>query len=286
MRVKASPVVVTKRDVEVLTLIGLCKFMTTAQVARAIFPSEDRCRRRLRRLFDAGLVAVTLGDSASPNLYSLTKQGVAAVADHDLAVVPRLRLAGSIRLSAAPHALAVVDVRLYLAALEEHGEGELLAWESGSSGLAREAGLVDCRVEPDALVELRLGEGVRRVAVEVDCGTETATVLGSKFSRYVGPLRAGDVDEIWFVVVAGVKRQAHIAALAESAGVGRSVRVFAHEHTLARPVLPLPRGTSGDTKWGEAPNSGGSAMRIRDVQREVAANHPARDRRVVGRVVR
>ena len=52
-----GPVVLTDRDIELLCLVGLCRYVSTNQLAREFFPSLDRARRRMREQLAAeGLV--------------------------------------------------------------------------------------------------------------------------------------------------------------------------------------------------------------------------------------
>jgi hypothetical protein len=115
--------VLVSRDYDLLAFTGLCRYVSTDQIARAFFPSEDRARRRLRVLLDAGLIVVLVADSTRPNLVSLTRRGIAVVAERSPKVAERLRTSGAVRLSAIDHHLAIVDARLF-AAIRAFARGE------------------------------------------------------------------------------------------------------------------------------------------------------------------
>ena len=66
------PIVLTQRDIRIMMLIGLCRYCSTDHIKVEFFPDATicRCRRRLRQLYDAGYLQVTLTSSTKPNLYS------------------------------------------------------------------------------------------------------------------------------------------------------------------------------------------------------------------------
>lgn len=231
----ASPVMLTNRDHELLQLLGLCGYATTDQVARDLFPSADRASRRLRQLYDAGLVRVHLAGSRRPNLLSLSPSGrdvlVAAVGD-----VPGLQLPSAIPLHAIDHHLGVVDVRLLLAALAQREVLQLHAWHGGRSELAAETGLTGAKLVPDGVVELTLGDpGV--VAVEVDNGTERlGGALAQKLARYRGPLLARTVTEVWLWASGSAARLEGIRRACVEAGIARRTRLLTPADTADRPA--------------------------------------------------
>lgn len=235
-RAKAAPtVMLTARDYELLQLLGLCGYATTVQVARDLFPSADRASRRLRQLYDAGLVRVHLAGSRRPNLLSLSGTGrdvlAAAVGD-----VPGLQLPSAIPLHAIDHHLGVVDMRLQFAALAERGLLQFHAWHGGRSELAAETGLTGAKLVPDGLVELTLGTpGV--VAVEVDNGTERiGGALAQKLARYRGPLLARTVTELWLWASGSAARLEGIRRACVEADIARRTRLLTPAEAADRPA--------------------------------------------------
>lgn len=176
---------ISERDLDVLTLIGLCRFVTTAQVARDLFTSADRARRRLRQLFDAKLVAVTLTSSTSPNLISLTKEGLEVLKGHRPELAARIRRTGLIRLDELERHLLLVDARLYAA-----------AW-----GLARGTPLVRWTNNPaafpgaDALAQFAAGNEIAAVAIRCYRPQERPDAL----ERLRVQVEAGVLRALWLL---------------------------------------------------------------------------------------
>lgn len=245
---KAGPVVLTPRDYELLQLVGITRYLSTEQVARELFPTVDRCRRRLRALFDAGLVRVTLAGSTKPNLVSLTRHGLTTLAREDPTLGVSLHLPGVIRLAGIEHHLGVVDARLYLAALARRDGGTVQAFESAAGALGRALGFANGPLRPDAVARLAFADGATTVALEVDTGSEASRALAPKFARYRDIL-GSVVEELWVIASGGPGRLAHVAALAAAAGVGEATRILPVELVRARPVV-APPGRVGGTGAG------------------------------------
>lgn len=247
-RAGGQPFALLERDQDVLLLIGLVGYLSTAQVARELFPSEDRARRRLRRLFDARLVTITIASSTAPNLVSLTPQGRNLVLERHPDLAARLTLPGTIRLAGVAHHLAVVDARLYLAALGRLTGSPLLAWSNAHGDLVRRLGFPRFGLVPDGVAELARGQDVFRVAVEVDRGTEGVSgALSAKLARYLAVLSERVVGELWLVVDAGASRARTLAEAVHRAGLGRETRVVEREHLLSRPVQMPPARVQSET---------------------------------------
>jgi hypothetical protein len=241
-RTSSGPVVITDRDVELLTLVGLCRYISTDQAAREFFPSVDRCRRRLRQLYDGdgGYIAVTVASSTKPNLVSLARPGLAEVARRTPSLADRIQLAGTIRLAGVDHHLALVDARLFSVHLGARRGTPMTRWCGAGGHLAGELGLPAYHLEPDGIAEFAVPGGSVFVAIEVDLGTESLDVLRSKFERYQCLAADGPVDALWLVASGGERRQQSISDLAERAGLGDWARVLPHSHVITRPVLELP----------------------------------------------
>lgn len=66
----------TERDLWILEALGKMQFLTTQQIARLLFNgSRSPTCRRLRKLFDAGLVRVWVRSLNLDNVYALTPLG-------------------------------------------------------------------------------------------------------------------------------------------------------------------------------------------------------------------
>ena len=182
-RTRRSLPPIGERDLDVLTLVGLCRFVTTPQVARDLYPSEDRARRRLRQLFDAKLVAVTLTSSTQPNLISLTREGHELLKAHRPELAARIRRTGLIRLGELERHLLLVDARLYAAAWGEAHRASLVRWTNNPVAFP----------SADALAEFDAGGQVAAVAIRSDRPHERGEVL----ERLRGQLEAGVLRAVW-----------------------------------------------------------------------------------------
>ena len=282
MRGKARPLNLTERDFDLLALVGSCRYLSTTQVASEFFPSTDRCRRRLRQLYDGGLLRVTLAGSTVPNLLSLTSAGVSVVGERDPELEARLRLPGAIALSGIRHHLGIVDVRLYLTALAAMRGHLLRRWTGGGGAFARDLDLPRFGLTPDGLAELEVVGRSWRLAVEVDCGTETRRVLQAKLVRYAAVFEAElDLGELWVVVDAGAARERLLHELVLEAGLGERTRLMPLPHCQARPVRP-PLGRAAGVGLNR-PNPEQAEVRDRFANRGVGEHEADVARRTVRR---
>lgn len=236
IRATTRPVVaLTARDEELLLLIGLCRYLSLTQVAREFFPSEDRARRRIRQLFDAGLIAITLTSSTAPNLVSLTRLGLLAVIERvPQALGDRLHLPGPIRLAGVRHRLAVVDARIFAAHWGIACGTPLTRWSNAGGELIRQCRLDRLHLSPDGIAEYG---GGRCIGVEIDCSTEALGVLKMKLRKYHEAAAGQMLTGLWLVVIGRKERRAHVQTLVEEAGLSNWALVLTHEQLLARPIV-------------------------------------------------
>lgn len=232
-------VVLTERDRSVLILTGLCQYLTSEQIARDLFSTPNRCRRRLRQLFDAGFLSVGITSSTEPNLVALTAKGKAAIVEQEPALGSRLRTSGMINLAGVEHHLGVVDLRLYAVALGERRQTPLLRWANANGDLQQELGLAEYGLAPDGLAEFAVESGSVFVAMEADCGSESSAVLLNKLERYRVVATDRVIDGLWLAVRGGSGRQASVAALVGRAGLAGWAAVLDHQEIVARPLREL-----------------------------------------------
>jgi hypothetical protein len=187
-RVAPSPVPhgtpTATRDVDVLASVAWAGFLTTAQVERLHFPSRRRAQRRLRVLFDHGLLRAHLqGESLhKDNVYTLTSRGLDLLVEHgrieEDAVIRRLPRPGKLR-----HAVAIRDVFVALVLAEEEDVLDLEDFrfeeDLASEPVFKAAGLI-----PDAIVLERRDDDISATGIEVDLGTETRATLSAKCTAW------------------------------------------------------------------------------------------------------
>ncbi len=253
VRHPGSMPVVTERDLDMLTLVGLSRYVSTDQLARDFFPSTDRARRRVRKLFDAGLLTVMVVDSAKPNLVALTRRGLSLLLAREPGLDGRVGRAGAVRLPAVDHHLAVVDARTFAAGLASR-ERVPLRFESGVGALAAEFGLPSLPLEPDGIAVFGEAGETTAVGVEVDLGHEGLKVLVAKFERYAQAFDRGPLDALWLVVEAGPGRRTSLEAAVAAAGIAPRTTIVALSHLRRRPVVGLPEA-AGEGKKAEGINS-------------------------------
>lgn len=247
-RGSARRIEMTPRDDELLLLTGMCGHIGTDQICRALFTSEDRCRRRVRSLYDAGYLATLLVSSREPSLVRLTNKGLAYVTEKFPEAASRIRLPGPIRLAGIAHRRCVVDTRLYLAALAEQRGTPLIRWSNAGGELGAELGLTDLHLVPDGIAVLATPELVY-VSIEIDRTTESLGILSKKIERYVAAAAAGRLDSLWLIITGGSVRYQNLSRLLSEAGLGDWARVIPYSHILTRPVRELPeREDAGQTR--------------------------------------
>lgn len=240
VRSKALPAVVTERDLLILTFLGLVRYATSHQVARALeFPSVDRCLRRLRVLFDLGYAVNTYRDSRQPNLVSATRAGLAAVVALRPECEGRLQTAGPIRGPAIAHALAVVDARIYAERFGRAFAAPLLAWHGPRSAeVERRLGTT---IRPDGLAIFGTPTAPMAIAIEVDCGTEGAKVLAAKLTAYGTVFRRTPpgLGECWLIATGASRRLELLATLVQEARLHHVVRLMPLATITTATVTPL-----------------------------------------------
>jgi hypothetical protein len=253
----------TERDAWLLDALARMRFLTSSQLLRLGFgASRSAVNKRVRRLFDAGLVRVWVRCLEIDNLYSLAPAGCAvhSIANNQNRVpVPR----GLDR--DLDHTLAINDVRIALATTLPALKAELVSWLSDWDLRPHRSRLV-----PDAHFIVQWPNGSESsFHLEVDRNTKSASALLRKLLAYRATTTYryeylfGSVDcvlvvahnsawldryrihvahaalnlQVWFVTLADVV--AHGAA-------GRIWRSARCESTYTLPSLAaLPNGSEG-----------------------------------------
>lgn len=182
-------VLLTERDLAVLSSLRMFRFLTCAQVQRLhAFPSESTVLRRLRRLEHAGLLRRARTPVFGAGLLTLTARGL------ELTVDGHVQTGGRVRVPKLPgplflrHLAAVNDFRIaLLESLRDRPDVRLLrfltdsdrAWagpgrspQSPLGATIEIPGEALMRHAPDAAFVLERQGRRALFFVEVDCGTE------------------------------------------------------------------------------------------------------------------
>lgn len=199
---RRAAVRVTERDTWLLEALATMRFLTTSQIARLFFGgSRWAANKRLRRVFDAGLVQVWVRSLSEDNIYAVSRRGLRCIEDHseDLALhatAPR-GLDGNLT-----HLLAINQVRIALALTLPHTDGAITWWRSDWDLRAhgRE------RLIPDALFEVAwAGHGTRTLALELDNHTKSPRRFLHKVLAYASRRHRGQslygLSEVVLLVV-------------------------------------------------------------------------------------
>jgi hypothetical protein len=163
----------TERDKALIAKCGICRWLSTTQIARLYFPrvSLNTVQKRLRKLADEGFLRTYREDLISEAIHTVGPKGRAVAQERGIdgavpAEVPRqiehLRGVNDIRIAAETGAVWVTYFFAY--------------WQLANLGWNHP-------VIPDAVFAVRVPER-RRFAVEYDRLTEGLEALASKLSNY------------------------------------------------------------------------------------------------------
>jgi len=192
-----APIELTERDRWLIEALAKLRFLTTSQILRLGFAgTRSAANKRLRKLFDAGLVRVWMRCLETENLYALAPAGRTALNGDGRAHVPR----GLDR--DLDHTLAINDVRIALATTLAAAVAELVSWQSDWDLRTRGR----ARLIPDARFSIRWANGTETpFHLEVDRNTKSATAFLRKLVAYrTAALRHGgllDTSPVAILVV-------------------------------------------------------------------------------------
>jgi hypothetical protein len=170
-----------ERDGWILEALARMRFLTSSLLARLFFGgSRSAANKRLRRLFDAGLIRTWVRDLAKDNVYALTPAGRDALEDSAESVATALpcprRLDGQL-----DHLLAINAVRIAFAVSLPDGT---ITWWRSDWEMRRGA---RAEAVPDARFGLSWPDtGERVCALEVEYQTRAPRSFLRKMLRYAG----------------------------------------------------------------------------------------------------
>jgi predicted transcriptional regulator len=225
-RVPKRGVRLRDRDVEILLAIAKMRLVRTTEITRLFFEAKGTAQKRLRKLFDAGLVRAVVTDLASENRFAITRLGHALLDEAlDSDDVPAFRPPPKVEGRAVVHLDLLNAYRVGLAVgAATHGV-EVVSfrpdWELRAS--APNASLV-----PDALVSIDARGKTLGLALEVDAGTEALSVVRRKLLRYAeiharNSLLFGMQVDMLVFLVEGRRRARSMAKLLSGSGAARMV---------------------------------------------------------------
>jgi len=231
-RIRGRTARLRPRDVDVLNALLRMRALRTRDIARLFFGARSTARKRLRQLFDAGLVRVHVCSLAEETRYSVSPLGYRLL-EQAYDSPPRYFAPPRVDARQASHHDLLVS---YWTALAVGGRENAVALELFRPEWELRSADPHAELIPDALATLRSSAAPDRplvLAVEADTGTERAHVIQRKLERYdsaTGTARGvfdAKPDAVLFVV--STERRAR--------------RLAVHLHGYARtPVLlgPLP----------------------------------------------
>lgn len=214
------------RDTRVLTMIGRTKGATIPQITALHFGDPSTAARRLAVLNGMGLVNVLVRSLNLPNLYTLSKRGVAALVragvDADELFSGRLPTAGGL-----DHLLGIGDLRVALLLEVDETPGLRIETLLLDHELRRLAERETAAHIPDLLVRLvRPDRQELTLALELDLGEESAAFFGrTKGTTTMAIARAK--APLWgfspwrpLVVDPSLPRLRHLARALDEVGAG------------------------------------------------------------------
>lgn len=227
------------RDLEVLEFLAAVRYAVPRAVMLAVgLPSLDRARRVLRRLYDNRLLSVTMTASTSPNLLSITREGIEVLKCERPESASRLRPAGPIKLAEVPRHLLLTDLRLWAVELLASRGTPLVRWVSGATADLR-YGLAG--VAPDALIEFAVPGGTAAIAAEADAARASAPSVLRRIGAYRRAAAVGRLDALWIAAAGDRVRVSAIEARIAELGLSERARVLPSEVLLRRPAALPPR---------------------------------------------
>ena len=220
------------RDLEILADLAWAGVLSTGQLLALHFRARRRAQRRLRELFDHGLIRAHLQGEAleRENVYTLSPQGLELLVERGAfpdgpPPLGRVPAPGKLR-----HALLARQV--FVTLRRAHLSGALTLDDFRFEGeLAREPSFRAHALIPDALALVRVDARSETWAIEVDAGTETTTVLRAKFDKYARAFAAAQglfaSPALSLVVLAPRTGRAQtLASVVAAAGLGARTRVL------------------------------------------------------------
>ncbi|MFI5297858.1 MAG: replication-relaxation family protein [Polyangiales bacterium] len=180
----ATTIAPTARDAGAMLSLAWAGILSTSQLRALHYPSTRVAQRRLRALFDAGLVRVHVPSQrlSDESTYTLSPEGVALLEARGLVEEGSVDPARTPRLQKLRHTLLCREPFVILRRAEASGSLRLLDYQFDHD-LSRVADLTKDGVILDGLAVVERAGRTVALAIECDGGTETTTVLRQKCER-------------------------------------------------------------------------------------------------------
>lgn len=171
-----------ERDIDILLALGKMRLLRTSDLSRLFFDAVGTCQKRLRKLFDAGLVRAVVTELAAENRFALTRLGhdlLARALDED--EVPAWRPAPRVDGRSVAHLDLLNRYRIALACETPKFGVRLVRFVPEWDIRATDP---SAPIVPDALVVIATGQTTATLALEIDTGTEPASTVAKKIDAY------------------------------------------------------------------------------------------------------
>lgn len=237
------------RDPEILLALAKMKFLRTRDLTRLFFGSKVTANKRLRQLFDAGLIQCWMRELYQDNLYSLAPKGRAYLVRTLGLSGTEFRVPASMGRVNLPHLLGINSFRISLALAVGNQEKVKIGfflpdWELKHR---HNAGLLS--LVPDAVFVIEdWRQGFRQhagFALEYDTGSESLAYWGKrKLQAYLEILGAGypfyGLAGFRVVVIgSSARRVQHLVQAAREAS-GQEQFLFAPEEIVTEETILTP----------------------------------------------
>ena len=190
-----KPIILTKRDKELLKVIGEYRMLSTFQVAQLLFPSVNRARKRLFQLWQHGYLKrytlpMRLGEGSSQYIYSLSRISTNLLNESSEAKATVQYRKNAIGYSAL-HKLRINDFRCCLdLCTKKSKHAEKIIWKEGkvlklNTSIKQNGRLMPIRIIPDALFGLKHLGKEYYFFLEIDRGTTDLSRIKSKMRAYL-----------------------------------------------------------------------------------------------------
>lgn len=225
-RVKHRNVRLRDRDLEILLALAKMRQLRTSDIAALYFQAPGTAQKRLRKLFDSGLVRAIVTDLAAENRYALTGLGHALLEEAlDGKEVPVFRPAPRVDRRSVAHLDLLNQYRIALARSAPRLGVELVRftpeWELRAAEPRAE-------LVPDAALVIAKGKAKLVVAVEIDVSTEPPKLVAKKLERYAASAMmkrsvCGLADPLPLLVAATPRRARSLARATQGSNGTRAL---------------------------------------------------------------